>query len=196
MTTNGENRTAASMPAEATGLRKKWLWILALGATQIIAGTLAVGLALNATFSALVILGAALLIASGAQIAAALLARDWDGFYLFLLLGIAYGVTGCLALQHPLNGARRLPLILAVLFVLIGLFRIVVALVDQLPFRSWLLFNGMVTVLLGVVIWRQSTEAASWMVGKLVGIELILNGATWSAMALGARHSLARLIDR
>jgi uncharacterized membrane protein HdeD (DUF308 family) len=193
---NEENGDGIPRRAEAAGIRKYWGCFLVLGIVQIITGAFAVGLAFRAIFDSLAVLGVVLLIAGGAQIAAALLAREWDGFYLFVLLGIVYGVTGCLALRHPLIAAEALPLMLATLFLLVGLFRITVALVDHLPLRAWVLFNGAITVLLGLVIWRQSPASASWLVAILVGMELIVNGATWSAMAAGMRHAMARFIDR
>ena len=76
---------------------------------------------------------------------------------------------------------------LAVLFLVVGLFRIAVALIDQLPSWGWLLFNGIVTVLLGLAIWRQWPASGLWVVGMLVGIELIVNGVTWSVLAVGVR---------
>jgi uncharacterized membrane protein HdeD (DUF308 family) len=141
-----------------------------------------------------VTLGVLLLIAGGAQMAAALLARDWDGFLLFLLLAILYVVAGVLTLQNRLLAAEGLTLMLAALFLVVGLFRIAVALVDHVPSWGWLLFNGVVTVLLGLAIWQQWPESGLWVVGMLVGIELIVNGVTWSVLAVGARKGSPQLI--
>ena len=196
MTADGQNRVSGALTREMTGIAKNWGWFLVLGMIQIIAGTIAVGFGCNTTFSSAVILGVVLLIAGGVQITAAYLALEWDGFYLFLLLGIVYGVAGCLMFQRPLIAANGLPDSLGALFFLVGLFRIAVALVDHLLLRGWVLFNGVVTAALGLAIWRQSPESGLWALGMLVGIELIVNGATWAAMAVGTRHRLAPLIDR
>jgi uncharacterized membrane protein HdeD (DUF308 family) len=125
--------------------------------------------------------------------AGALLARDWGGFFLFLLLGLLYVVAGLLTLEHPLLAAEGLTLMIAALFLLVGLFRIAVALIDQLPFSSCVLFNGVVTVLLGVAIWRQWPAFGLWSLGMLVGIELIVNGVAWSVLAVGVRLGVASL---
>ena len=177
---------------EATGIRKNWGWFLALGIVQIIAGTLAVGLVLSATLAAILTLGLLLLVAGVAQTAAAILARDWDGLFLFLLLGILYGVAGFLTIQHPLLATESLSLMLAVLFLLVGLFRIATALVAHLRSWGWVLFNGVVTVLLGIAIWRLGPRAGVRMLSLLVGIELIVNGVTWSVLAVRGRSGLAR----
>jgi len=187
MSPQRQNRFADAPREEVTCIRRTWCWFLALGSLQIIVGTSGVGFALSTNVAPVVALGVLLLIAAGAQMAAALLAHDWDGFFLFLLLAFLYAVAGFLTLQHPLLAVEGLTGMLAALFVVVGLFRIAVALVDHLPSWSWLLFNGAVTVLLGLAIWRQWPESGLWVVGMLVGIELIVNGVTWSVLAVGVR---------
>jgi uncharacterized membrane protein HdeD (DUF308 family) len=54
------------------------------------------------------------------------------------------------------------------------------------------LFNGVVTVLLGAANWRKWPEPGLWVLGIFVSIELIVNGVTWSVLALGGRNGLAR----
>ena len=134
MTANAPNRDAVVLTVEAIGIRKYWGWFLALGVVQIIAGSLAVGFAFSATLASVVMLGSLLLVAAGTQIAVALLARHWDAFFLFLLLGTVYGVAGFLTLKHPVLAAEGLTLMLAALFLLVGLFRIAVTVVE--PPRS------------------------------------------------------------
>lgn len=119
--------------------------------------------------------------------------RSRDGFFLFLLLGFLYGVAGFLTIQNPRLAAEGLTLMFAALFLVVGLFRIAVALVDHVPSWGWLLFNGVVTVLLGLAMWRQWPESGLWVVGTLVGIELIVNGVTWSVLAVGVAKGVAKL---
>jgi uncharacterized membrane protein HdeD (DUF308 family) len=189
MTSNAQDPVAVVVAVNAASVRKNWVWFLALGIVQIIAGTLAVSFAFSATLASVVTLGVLFLIAGGAQMTAALLARDWDGFFLFLLLAILYLVAGVVTLQHPLLAAEGLTLMLAALFLVVGLFRIAVALVYRVPSWRWLLFNGVVTVLLGLAIWQKWPKSGLWVVGMLVGIELIVNGVTWSVLFVGMRKS-------
>jgi uncharacterized membrane protein HdeD (DUF308 family) len=196
MTNFPNDQITGMLTEEAKSIRKNWGWFLALGTVQIIAGALAVGFAFSATLASVVTLGILLLIAAGAQMAAALLARDWDGFSLFLLLAFLYAVAGFLTVHHPLLAAQGLTLMLAALFLLVGLFRIAVAVFDHVPSWGWLLFNGVVTVLLGLAIWRQWPESGLWVVGVLVGIEFIVNGVTWSALAVGVHKGSPQLIDK
>ena len=193
MTANAQDQAAVELPVGTRGIRKSWAWFLALGILQVIAGTTGVSFSFSESLASPVILGVLLLTAGGAQSAVALLARDWDGFYLFLLLALVYGVAGLLTLEKPLLAAEGLTLMLAALFFLVGLFRIVTALVENLPSWRWVLFNGVVALLLGLAIWRHWPASSFGTLGVLVGIELIVNGATWSILSVGVRRRLARL---
>jgi uncharacterized membrane protein HdeD (DUF308 family) len=149
MSTAAQIRFADVLTEEANRVRKNWGWFLALGIVQIVVGMLAVSFAFSATLASVVTLGILLLIAAGAQMAAAIWAWDWRGFFLFLLLAILYAVTGFLMLQQPLLAAEGLTLMLAAAFLVGGMFRIVIALVERFPSWGWVLCNGIITVLLG-----------------------------------------------
>jgi uncharacterized membrane protein HdeD (DUF308 family) len=181
---------------EANNIRKKWGWFLALGIVQIVAGMFAVGFAFTATLASVVTLGILLLIAAGAQTAAAIWARDWSGFFLFVLLGILYGVAGFVMLMRPVVAAESLTIMLAAAFLIGGVYRIIVALVGRFASWGWVLLNGVVTVLLGFVILQQWPGSGLWVLGMFVGIDLIVNGVTWSMLAVGIRNGLARLTSR
>jgi uncharacterized membrane protein HdeD (DUF308 family) len=196
MATTAQNRLASMLTEEANRVRTNWGWFLALGIVQIVAGMLAVSFAFTATLASVVTLGILLLIATGGQMAAAILARDWRGFFLFLLLGILYAVAGFLMLQHPLLAAEGLTLMLAACFLVGGMFRIIIALVERFPSWGWVLFNGVITVLLGIAIWQQWPESGLWVLGLFVGIEFIVNGVTWSVLAVGVRNEVAQLTGR
>jgi len=176
--------------------RKNWGWFLALGIVQVVVGILAVSFAFSATLASVVMLGVLLLIAAGAELAAAVFARDWGGFFLYLLIVILYAVAGFLTLQHPLLAAEGLTLMLAAAFLIGGMFRIIISLVERFRSWGWVLFNGIITLLLGLAIWQQWPESGLWVLGMLVGIDLLVSGATWSMLAVGVRNGVARLTGR
>ena len=196
MATIANDRITGLLTEAATSVRKNWGWFLALGIVQIVAGMLAVAFAVTATLASVVTLGILLLIAAGAQTAAAIWARGWGGFFLSLLIGVLYAVTGFLTLQHPLLAAEGLTLMLAAAFIVGGVFRITIALVERFPSWGWVLLNGAITVLLGIAIWQQWPESGLWVLGLFVGIDLIVNGVTWSVLAVGVRNGVARLTGR
>jgi uncharacterized membrane protein HdeD (DUF308 family) len=57
---------------------------------------------------------------------------------------------------------------------------------------GWVLCNGVVTVLLGALIWQQWPESGLRVLGVFVGIDLIANGLTWTALAVDVHNAVAR----
>jgi uncharacterized membrane protein HdeD (DUF308 family) len=196
MTAMVQDRFDGVLTEEAAGIRKDWGWFLALGIIQVIVGIFAVGFAFSATLASVMTLGILLIIAAGAQTAAAVLARDWGGFFLFLLLGIVYAVAGFLMIQNPLIAAESLTLMLAASYLTGGTFRIISALVERFDSWGWVLLNGVIAMLLGFLIWQQLPWSGLWVLGTFVGIDLIVNGVTWSALAISVRSGLTRLAGR
>jgi uncharacterized membrane protein HdeD (DUF308 family) len=167
-------------------LRDKWGWLLALGVALIFLGLLALGSEVTPLAVALTF-GVLLLIGGGAEIAAAFWTRRWGGFFLHLLFGILYLVVGMLMINHPGVAVDALTLMLAGAFLAGGLLRIIIALTQRNSNWGWLLANGVITFLLGFMIWQRWPEASEWVIGLVVGIELIFTGWSWVALALTVR---------
>jgi uncharacterized membrane protein HdeD (DUF308 family) len=76
---------------------------------------------------------------------------------------------------------------IAIFLIISGAFRIISALIVRFPDWGWALLNGCVTLLLGIIINRQLPEAALWVIGLFIGIELLFNGWAWVMLALDLR---------
>ena len=76
---------------------------------------------------------------------------------------------------------------IAIFLIVSGLFRSVSALFLQFHDWGWVLLNGVVTLLLGIIINRQMPEAALWVIGLFIGIEMIFNGWSWVMLAIGLK---------
>jgi uncharacterized membrane protein HdeD (DUF308 family) len=196
MTTSAHHQAAVELPVATRGLRRNWAWFLAVGIVHVVAGATAVGFLFNANLASAAMLGVLLLTAGAAQLAVAVLARGWDGFYLFLLLAFAYGIAGLMTLEQPLLAAEGVAQMLGALLFLVGLFRIVTALIENLPSWGCVLLNGVVALLLGIAMWRRWPAPDFRTLGVLVGIELIANGLTWTILAVGVRCRVAQLARR
>jgi uncharacterized membrane protein HdeD (DUF308 family) len=159
-------------------LRKSGFWLLILGALLIVVGMVAISSSFFATLATVVILGILLMIGGTVEIVDAFLGRGWRGFWMHLLAGIMYLVLGFLLVQRPLAAAALFTLMLAAAFFVGGLFRIIVALSERFYGWVWVLLNGIVTLVLGILIWREWPEAAFWVIGLFVGIDMLLDG--WS----------------
>jgi uncharacterized membrane protein HdeD (DUF308 family) len=107
-----------------------------------------------------------------------------------VLVGIAYLCFGGYLLLHPVLGAASLTLLLASLFLIEGILNIVLYVkMRSLHGSSWVLVDGIITLLLGAMIYMQWPSSSLWAIGTLVGISLIFSGVARVGMSLGARKA-------
>jgi uncharacterized membrane protein HdeD (DUF308 family) len=174
--------------AELHALRANWGWFLALGIALIVVGLLAVSMAVVATWATMVLLGVLLLVGAGAEFASAIWARRWQGLLLHLLVGVVYAVLGFLVLNRPLMVAEALTLLFAALLLVGGVFRVVIAAGIRFHNWGWAVAGGLISILLGVMIWQQWPESGLWVIGLFVGIDMLFNGWTWVVLGLTLRR--------
>jgi uncharacterized membrane protein HdeD (DUF308 family) len=62
-----------------------------------------------------------------------------------------------------------------------------------LPGSNWLLFDGIITLILAIMIWRSWPSSSEWVIGTLVGFSMLFSGAARLSLSLAARHALAKL---
>jgi uncharacterized membrane protein HdeD (DUF308 family) len=84
---------------------------------------------------------------------------------------------------NPAAGALSLTLLLAAFFMVGGILRIVAAVSFRFPGRGWAVFGGLVTLVLGAMIWSEWPTSSIWVIGTFVGIDLIFDG--WSLVMTG-----------
>ena len=79
-------------------------------------------------------------------------------------------------------------MLIAAFFIVVGIFRIVVSLVERFPQWGWALLNGAITLIAGIIIYVAYPSSALWVIGLLVGLEMIFNGWTWIMLSLSIRR--------
>jgi uncharacterized membrane protein HdeD (DUF308 family) len=168
-------------------LRRSWGWFLALGIVLIVLGTIALGSALLMTVASVFFFGWLLIIGGVMEAVHAFWRKRWAGFFLDLLTGILYVVAGWMMVTNPTESAVLLTLLIAMFLFFEGVFRIVAALAARYPHWGWVLFNGLISVLLGILIWRQWPYSGLWVIGLFIGIEMLLNGWSLVMLSLSAR---------
>ena len=103
-------------------------------------------------------------------------------------LGIIYLAIGLFMLIKPLANALSLTLILAALLGAIGLYRIYDAIAHQVPYKLWRIINGIISIIIGIMLWMQWPYSGIWFIGMLLGIELLVSGLTSIAIAIFAKN--------
>jgi uncharacterized membrane protein HdeD (DUF308 family) len=107
-----------------------------------------------------------------------------------LLVGLAYLVFGVYLFTHPVLGVASLTLVLASLFLLEGVLDFVLFFhLRTLPGSSMFLIDGIITLLLGVMIYAQWPSSAAWAIGVLVGVSMITSGITRIMLSLAVRKA-------
>jgi len=179
--------SAASSDHELHALRNQWWCFLALGIALVIIGSLCVISPLVASLASVMVFGFLLLAGGITQIVSSFWAGKWSGMLLHLLIGALYMVVGFMIIDAPMENTLLLTKIIAIFLIVTGIFDIVAALVHRFHNWGWVLLNGGVTLLLGLLINRQWPSSALWVIGLFVGLEMIFNGWAWIMLAFGLR---------
>jgi len=164
-------------------LGKRWRWVLGLGIVLVLAGTASLAWAPYLTLATMVFLGSLLIVVGFLHVLHAFACRRWGGFFVDLLGGILYLVTGLLMAANPGASAETLTLLIAMFLIFGGIFRIVLALMIRFQNAIWLILHGVINLILRILIWRQWPFSGHWLIGLYIGIDLIFNG--WSLIMLG-----------
>lgn len=170
-------------------VREHRLGFLALGIVLILLGVAAMFFPFVATLATELTIGWILVFAGIAQSLHAIRLRDRIGFWPSLLSGLLTLAVGLLLLVFPMTGILSITLLVAVLFLVNGIFRLTQGLrLRPAGYWGWLVAGGILSILLGIMVIAQWPAAAIWLVGLLVGIDLMFSGWTLLWLTLLARQ--------
>ena len=164
-------------------------WFLCLGAALIVIGTIAIGSAGLMTMVSVIFLGWLLIFGGLFEIIHGFARRAWGGFFINLMGGALYAVTGILMVTHPGVAAVTLTLMIAMLLIVAGTFRIFVAFSTPMHHRGWLILNGAISLFLGFSIMSSWPSSGLWVIGLFIGIDMIFDGWTEVMLALSSGRS-------
>ena len=164
-------------------LRKRWGWFVGLGILLLLLGIIALGSSVIFTLASMIFIGWLMIIGGVLQTAHGFTCKEWGGFFVDLLTGLLYSVAGFMILTHPAATAVGLTLLIAMVLIFGGVFRIAVAISVRFHNSTWLLLHGVVNLLLGSSIWQSWPISGLWVIGLFIGIDMIFNG--WSLIMLG-----------
>lgn len=165
-----------------------WKLLAALGAVSIAAGILALLNPFPASLAVEQLAAWAFLIIGAVQIFEAYSADTWGGKLWTLLLGVVAVFVGINLLKEPLSGLVTLTLVLGSMFMVSGMFRIIVGLrVHKTNLKAVVLISGVVSLILGLIIISNFQAFAATILGILLGIELIFGGISTVALGLARK---------
>jgi uncharacterized membrane protein HdeD (DUF308 family) len=110
-----------------------------------------------------------------------------------ILLGVLYIVAGIYILMNPARGLLVLTAVIASILLIYGVVALVLAFqLRPHPGWGWVLFDAIVTILLGVLIWKHWPINSGWVIGTLLGISFISSGVSRLMLSLSVRKLAAR----
>jgi uncharacterized membrane protein HdeD (DUF308 family) len=169
-------------------------WSIGLSILMILAGCLAIAVP-QAGGIAVSLLVAWLLVFSGAaHLVFAWHTRTTGGFIWELLMGILYIFVGAYLLFRPVAGLASLTLALAAYLLAKGVLELILSFrLRPMPGSSWLLIDGIISLIFGVMIWRTWPSSTEWVIGTLVGISMLFSGISRLMLSLAARRLVSKL---
>jgi uncharacterized membrane protein HdeD (DUF308 family) len=161
------------------------------GVVMVLLGFLALFLPL-ATGIGVSIAAAWIIVFGGiAYVASAFSARGAGSFLWRLLIGAVYILGGIYLAFNPGLALESLTLAMAVMFLFEGVMETIVFFqLRNLPGSGWVLFDGLVTLLLAYLIWRPWPGSSIWAIGTILGINLITSGFTRLMYSVAVRRTL------
>ena len=162
------------------------------GVFLIVFGMLAVGSPFLAAVAVNVAIAWLIVLAGVVHVALAFHAHRTGRLIWKLLVGLAYLFFGASLIMHPVLGVASLTLVLASLFLIEGILDIVLFFrMRSIRGSSWVLVDGIITLLLGLMIYLQWPSSSAWAIGTLVGVSMIISGVTRVMLSLAVRKGAA-----
>ncbi len=170
-------------------INNHWGWLLVWGIALVILGILAITYASATTVISVIFLGALLTI-TGVMIIFDSFRTSWgkwSEFSMHLAMGILYLIAGIILIKGPLAGSITLTLLLAIFYIVLGIFRIVSTLTREVTNRGWRLASSILTLLLGLLILIEWPMSGLFIIGLFIGIDLVFTGWIYIISALAVR---------
>jgi uncharacterized membrane protein HdeD (DUF308 family) len=171
-------------------------FLLILGIVTVVFGILAVGAPLITGIAVAVMVGFLLLFMGIARIVHAFKSAQWGTGIWGTVVGLLAVIAGLMTIFRPMVGLMSLTLFLAAYFLVDGICEIITAFkIKPDQGWGWVLFNGIIAVVLGVMIWRQWPVSGAWAIGVLVGVHILFTGWSMVILGTGARRVAGAIED-
>ena len=180
------------IPAIRGEVRQSATWSIVLSVLMIISGMFALAIPPVAGLTVTVMFGWLLIVTGALHFGFA-----WRGEGAATVIGeiaiaVLYGAIGVYLLARPVAGLASLTLALAIYLVTEGVLEFVLAFqLRPLPGSGWLLFDGIVTLVLAAMIASAWPISSAWAIGTIVGVSMFFSGMTRLMVSVAVRQVVA-----
>jgi uncharacterized membrane protein HdeD (DUF308 family) len=191
MTISGPPSESDIARSVANAIHAHWGLFLFEGIVLVILGAAAIIVPEIATLAFTLLIGWVFLVSGGVGLVTTFWMRNVPGFWWALLSAVVSIAAGIVLIRWPINGTVSLTLVLIAFFAIEGIATLMYAIEHkaQLSGRwAWMLFSGIVDLILAGIIFAGLPGSATWALGLLVGINMLFGGTAMIGMALAARN--------
>lgn len=111
-----------------------------------------------------------------------------------IILGVLTVIAGGYMVSNPAAALASLTIFLAAYLIVSGIFEAIVAFQARPAARwGWALFSGLLSILLGGMIWSQFPLSGAWAIGILLGVRLFTGGLTLMMFGTAARSAIKNI---
>ena len=171
------------------GLKRISRVSIVLSIILIILGVLAITLPMATSVGVVIIIGWLVIFDGFAQLVHAIQSKGIGHVAWKILVALLYLVAGAYLLAHPALGVAGFTLALAIFLFAEGVVDVVAYFSTRKSGDNslWMLLDGIITLVLGLMIWKQWPVSSLWVIGTLVGISMVMTGTTRLMMTLAVR---------
>jgi uncharacterized membrane protein HdeD (DUF308 family) len=171
-------------PEVREGLARTWRALRTIGIVAIVIGAIAILIPEIFAVGTAIFIGCILVVLSAFLAAAAFAAHGVGSFLARMAWAVLTFVVGLWLILEPHNGTVTLTLVLGIYFLLMGLTRVIVAVMGRgRPNAGWVGLSGICGLIIGILVLAKFPSSADWAIGLLVGIDLIFAGWTLISVA-------------
>lgn len=165
-------------------------WSIGISILLIVCGILAILLPVEMSFGVVIVISWLLIISAVFQFIHVFSCKGFGSALWKTLIAAVYFATGLFLRLNLAIGVKALTLLLIWFFVVQGVIEIIFYLrTRKSGVSGWVLFDGLVSLILGILIWRHWPSGALWVIGILVGINMLMTGMTRLMLTLAVRRA-------
>lgn len=173
----------------AAVLKKSTGWAIAWSVLLIALGIIAIAVPLVAAVAVTTLVAWLLIFGGIFHFVMAFSTRGAGAVLWEVLVALVYIFGGGYMLFHPLLGVATLTLLLGAFFLVEGIFEVIAYFrIRGVGGSGWMLFDGLVTLLLAGLIWAHWPSSSAWAIGTIVGVGLLISGIKWLMISLATRR--------
>jgi len=167
-------------------------WTTAIAVLMIVLGIIAIAFPLFATVTSTLVFGWVFIVAGIAQAIYALQSKSSGQVAWKVILGLLYFLAGIFVVLNPVEGALGFTLVVGVTIFVQGMIQVSLAFQMRRisPNWGWMLVSGITGIIFGIFVWSEFPFGAVWLIGILIGINLLCDGVWMLMLHSGEQHDL------